>query len=81
MFIQNYSCCRTFFLFLTDNFKSINLPNLKNKIIAHVNNTFILDHNIFKTLRFENVWLSDRPHKMLLKNTFRKEFLGVRLHS
>lgn len=70
-----------FFLFLTDNLKSINLPNLENKIIAHVNNKFVFDHNIFKTLHRENVCLSDRPHKILLITLFVKKFLSVRLNS
>jgi len=69
------------FLFLTDNLKNINIPNLENKIIAHVNNKFILDHNIFKTLNCKNVCLSDRPHKMLLITLLVKKFLSVRLHS
>lgn len=70
-----------FFLLLTDNLKNINIPNLENKIIALVNNKFVLDRNIFKTLDCENVCLSDRPHKMLLITLLVKKFLSVRLHS
>lgn len=68
-------------MLLTDNLKNINIPNLENKIIALVNNTFVLDRNIFKTLNCENVCLSDRPHKMLLITLLVKKFLSVRLHS
>jgi len=49
------------FLFLTDNFKSLQITNLEIKIIKHVIVTFSTDKNIFPNLNCENISILERP--------------------
>lgn len=51
-------------MFLTDNLKNINIPNLENKLISRIN-LFLI---IFRTLNCENVYSFNktRNRKMIL---------------
>lgn len=69
------------FLFLTDNFKSLQITNLEIKIIKHVIVTFSTDKNIFPNLNCENISILERPHKILLITLLTKKFLKLRLKS
>lgn len=69
------------FLFLTDNFKSLQITNLEIKIIKHVIVIFSTDKNIFPNLNCENISILERPHKILLITLLTKQFLKLRLKS
>jgi len=69
------------FLHLTDNLKSLHVPQLDVKIIKHAINTFSLDKNIFPDLNCNNVTLLERPHKLILITLITKKFLKIRLKS
>lgn len=65
-----------YYLYLTDNLKHINVPNLEKKIIFYVN-----DNCIFSILSCDNVSLLDRPHKMSLITLLVKKYSSIRLYS
>jgi len=69
------------FLFLTDDFKSLHIPNLDIKIIFHTVNMYSLDNKIFSDLNCDKVSLLERPHKLILITHITKKFVRLRLKS